>query len=108
MTNIELVLGDLLSVSGLEAKDARPGPCPRPAKGLALGTGLPGCMPMLPGDEGLSAALVDRRLNAIQLSNVPRYFSEASARVFISNITPPGARQKKRDPRSVLSISVSM
>ena len=43
-----------------------------------------------------------------QLSNVPRYSGAASLRVFISNITPPGARQKKREPRPLLKMSVSI
>ncbi|WP_197056451.1 MULTISPECIES: hypothetical protein [Luteibacter] len=38
---------------------------------------------------------------------VPRNSSAASERVLNLTITPPGARRKKRDPRSLLKISVS-
>ncbi len=41
-------------------------------------------------------------------SNVPRYSGAASRLVLISNITPPGARQKKREPRPLLNTPVSI
>jgi hypothetical protein len=46
--------------------------------------------------------------HALVQLKVPRYAGAASARVLSSNITPPGARQKKREPRSWSMTPVSM